>query len=112
MTQPNISISADGQIQLSFVDRYDGDVLRAAMDDFLPLLLAKLETKKAMLALEHVVPNNRFKAVAALDGVGKYHLAQASAIFAGIADIATGRAVASEFGFPEFDDDAEEGLFD
>lgn len=69
---------------------------------------AMVASESALCLVEDALPAQRHRAVMALHHAGMIHASQAQQFFWGIIDVARGNVDVSDFGFPEFSDDAEE----
>lgn len=102
------SINKDGSVVVSFVEKYSQEELEEQLPKLLKLLSLSMQSGRVVAD----VTLNRMRAVEAMRTLYEFHLYQAESVLGTIPALHAGEITAGQVGFPEFDDDVPEGLFD
>ena len=107
-----VKVNESGEIVIGLEPKINGELLIDRMTQLLPILGALAKSDEVISSNEGQMCNNRLRAVLAIEMVFSAALSNAEGLAEQIGEVATGNILASQFGFPEFDDDADEGLAD
>ena len=80
-------------------------------DEALPLASALLNTESFLSSVRIETPINRRRAAVAVQMLKEAYILKATELSEAIIPLARGEKIASNFGFPEFDDNAVESTF-
>lgn len=110
ITVPNYeySITKNGNVVVSFAEKYSLEDLEEQLPRLLKLL--NLSMQSSRVAADATL--NQMRVVEAMKALYEFHLYQAESVLETIPALQSGEITAGQVGFPEFDDDVPEGLFD
>lgn len=111
MAHSNTTSISNGEIEMSLSGEHSEDSLKGVLEAFMPLAFAQLNAKKAIHETDARTAHNRFRAISAAEAMVEVHLHQALRYAQGTIKLLEGQMIAEELGFPEFNDEADEDLY-
>jgi hypothetical protein len=112
MQKNTVTVNASGDVVISFGQAINEDFLIYRMTQLLPILIASARSDEVMASNEGDFCENRIKANLAIEMLFSAALSKAEDVAEKIGQVSTGDLLASQFGFPEFDDDADDRIAD
>lgn len=107
-----VKMNGAGEIVISLESKTNGVLFTDRMTQLLPILEALAKSDKVMTSNENQMCDSKLKAVLAIEMVFSASLLKAESVAEQIGEVAIGNILASQIGFPEFDEGSDEGLAD
>lgn len=113
MPKFKVSRSKDDQsLIVTFEDIVHSEEQSERFADILTLAASVINAESLLSSAMSELPINRRKAILAVQMLQDFHVAKAVELTEAALALTAGEEKASNIGFPEFDDDAVEGMFD
>lgn len=100
-------VTSASNASIKFHGTHEKEQIEAGMELVIPVLMAYLRGRKICSMREMELPENRLRAILSVELLAKHKLHESTSFFASISDLVIGEKTASDFGFPEFDDETD-----